>query len=37
MSSWKLAAGYQELQADFGSLEKIFALTGERITRDPIS
>lgn len=37
MSSWKLAADYQMLQADFGSLAKVFALQGERITRDPIS
>lgn len=37
MSSWQLAAAYQTLQADFGSLEKIFALQGERITHDPLS
>lgn len=37
MSSWKLAADYQMLQADFGSLAKVFALQGERITHDPIS
>lgn len=37
MSSWKLAADYQMLHADFGSLEKVFALQGERITHDPLS
>ena len=37
MSSWQLAAEYQGLQADFGSLEKVFTLEGERITRDPLS
>lgn len=37
MSSWQLAADYQMLQADFGSLEKVFALEGERITHDPLS
>lgn len=37
MSSWQLAADYQMLQADFGSLEQVFALQGERITHDPIS
>ncbi len=37
MSSWQLAADYQALHADFGSLEKVFALQGERITYDPIS
>ena len=37
MSSWQLAEAYQALQADFGSLEKVFALQGERITHDPLS
>ncbi|HHX36030.1 MAG TPA: heptose kinase [Gammaproteobacteria bacterium] len=37
MSSWQLAADYQALQADFGSLEQVFALQGERITYDPLS
>lgn len=37
MSSWQLAADYQMLQADFGSLERVFALEGERITHDPLS
>lgn len=37
MSSWQLAADYQRLQADFGSLDLVFALEGERITHDPLS
>ena len=37
MSSWQLAGAYQALHADFGSLEQVFALQGERITHDPIS
>ncbi len=37
MSSWQLAAEYQDLDADFGSLEKVFTLQGERITHDPLS
>lgn len=37
MSSWRLKAEYQHLAADFGSLEQVFALEGERITHDPIS
>lgn len=37
MSDWRLAIDYQMLHADFGSLEKVFALQGERITYDPIS
>ncbi len=37
MSDWRLATDYQMLQADFGSLEKVFALQGERITYDPVS
>ena len=37
MSSWQLAADYQRLQADFGSLDLVFALDGERITHDPLS
>ncbi len=37
MSSWRLTAGYQALHADFGSLERVFALEGERITHDPLS
>ncbi len=37
MSSWQLVDAYQALQADFGSLEQVFALQGERITYDPLS
>lgn len=37
MSKWRLHADYQHLAKDFGSLELVFALEGERITRDPIS
>ena len=37
MSHWQLAAEYQTLQADFGSLEKVFALQGEPITHDSLS
>ena len=37
MSKWRVHADYQHLAADFGSLELVFALEGERITRDPIS
>lgn len=34
MSHWRLHADYQHLVADFGSLEGVFALEGERITHD---
>lgn len=37
MSGWQLAPAYQALHADFGSLEQVFALQGERITYDPLS
>ncbi|MDY0250634.1 MAG: lipopolysaccharide kinase InaA family protein [Pseudomonas sp.] len=37
MSSWQLAVDYQMLKADFGSLEQVFALQGERVTHDPLS
>ena len=37
MAGWTLAPGYEHLAADFGSLEAVFALQGERLTRDPIS
>lgn len=37
MSNWRLHADYQHLAADFGSLEQVFALEGEQITRDHIS
>ena len=34
MSQWRLHADYQHLAADFGSLDLVFALEGERITHD---
>ncbi len=34
MSKWRLHADYQHLAKDFGSLELVFALEGERITHD---
>ncbi|KAF1070308.1 MAG: 3-deoxy-D-manno-octulosonic acid kinase [Pseudomonas citronellolis] len=37
MSGWTLEADYQHLSADFGSLDAVFALEGERLTRDPLS
>lgn len=37
MYKWQLHPDYQHLQQDFGSLEQVFALVGERITYDPIS
>lgn len=37
MAGWTLAPGYEGLAADFGSLEAVFALQGERLTRDPLS
>ncbi|PTU76498.1 lipopolysaccharide kinase InaA family protein [Pseudomonas mangrovi] len=35
--SWTLNPDYQALADDFGSLDAVFALEGERITRDPLS
>ncbi|NBA93971.1 lipopolysaccharide kinase InaA family protein [Pseudomonas sp. R5(2019)] len=37
MAGWKLAPAYASLAADFGSLEAVFALTGERLTHDRLS
>ena len=37
MAGWKLEEAYIELAADFGSLDAVFALQGERITKDAIS
>lgn len=37
MSGWTLAPGYEHLAADFGSLDAVFAIQGERLTRDPLS
>lgn len=37
MAGWKLDPAYAELAADFGSLDAVFALEGQRITQDPLS
>lgn len=37
MAGWRLNPAYAALSADFGSLDAVFALQGERITRDPLS
>lgn len=37
MAGWKLEEAYTKLAADFGSLDAVFALQGERITKDAIS
>ena len=37
MAGWTLAPGYQALAADFGSIDAVFALRGEHLTRDPLS
>ncbi|MGE8190853.1 lipopolysaccharide kinase InaA family protein [Pseudomonas sp. NPDC086278] len=37
MPGWKLEPAYSDLADDFGSLEAVFALQGERLTRDPLS
>ncbi|MCE1116896.1 MULTISPECIES: lipopolysaccharide kinase InaA family protein [Pseudomonas] len=37
MAGWTLAPGYEWLAADFGSLNAVFALQGEHLTRDPLS
>ncbi|MBO0365489.1 heptose kinase [Pseudomonas putida] len=37
MAGWTLLPEYQQLAADFGSLEAVFAIDGERLTRDPLS
>lgn len=37
MAGWKLADPYRSLAAEFGSLEAVFALQGELLTRDPLS
>ena len=37
MAGWKLAAEHAALSGDFGSLEAVFALRGEQVTRDPSS
>ena len=37
MAGWKLEDDFAALAADFGSLEAVFSLQGERITKDEIS
>lgn len=37
MSEWKLDPDYQHLASSFGSLEALFNLKGERITKDRVS
>ncbi len=37
MAGWKLEPAYRDLAEDFGSLEAVFALQGERLTLDPLS
>lgn len=37
MAGWTLVTEFSGLAADFGSLETVFALQGERITSDPLS
>lgn len=36
-TGWRLKPGYAALAGDFGSLDAVFALQGERITSDPLS
>ncbi|MGE7992065.1 lipopolysaccharide kinase InaA family protein [Pseudomonas sp. NPDC089554] len=37
MAGWTLEPAYRHLEADFGSIEAVFALEGERLTQDPLS
>lgn len=37
MAGWYLDPAYAQLASDFASLEAVFALEGERLTRDPLS
>lgn len=37
MAGWNLEPDYASLEQDFGSLDAVFALQGERLTRDPLS
>ena len=37
MAGWYLDSAYAQLASDFASLEAVFALEGERLTRDPLS
>ena len=37
MAGWNLEPAYSALAPDFGSLDAVFALKGEHLTRDPLS
>ena len=37
MAGWTLETKYAALAEDFGTIEAVFALQGERLTRDPLS
>lgn len=37
MAGWTLDPAYADLHDDFGSLASVFALEGERLTKDPLS
>jgi len=37
MAGWHLDSAYAQLAADFGDLERVFALQGKRLTKDPLS
>lgn len=37
MAGWKLEPEYAFLEQDFGSLDAVFALQGQQLTRDPLS
>ena len=37
MAGWTLDPAYADLRDEFGSLMTVFALEGERLTKDPLS
>ena len=37
MAGWNLDPAYSALARDFGTLDAVFALKGEHLTRDPLS
>lgn len=37
MASWSLNPDYADLASEFGNLDAVFALQGQRLTRDPLS
>ena len=37
MAGWNLASAYAQLADDFGDLQRVFALEGKRLTKDPLS